>query len=208
MLMARFYYWDSVPAGLTNQDPHSTRKLNAIDVILAVPSEGKVSLLFSTRTNAYLGKKDGIVASLNKIFKSTDATIRIDRGQSHLRLADEEIFLLSACNTATNRSSRLIFVSIRSRASAVATRQAALLTSSSALISTGRTSSQLWQRRTRWDLLTSRSRITWVPKTTPTRYEYMSTAGSKSVRTSCNLLRMTCSVKISCSKQAYFLRTR
>lgn len=93
MLMARFYYWDSVPAGLTNQDPHSTRKLNAIDVIVTVPSEGRASLLFSTRTSTYLGKREGIIASLNAIFRSTDATIRIDRGQSHLRLADEEIFL-------------------------------------------------------------------------------------------------------------------
>lgn len=93
MLMARFYYWDPAPAGLADQDPLTTRRLNAIDVMITEPASSRIGLLFSTRTAAYLGKKDGVIASLNCILQSKDSTIKIDRTQSHLQLADEEIFL-------------------------------------------------------------------------------------------------------------------
>lgn len=90
MLMARFYYWDPVPA---DQEPLTTRRLNAIDVMVTEPRENQIGLLFSTRTSSYLGKRDGMLASLNRILQSKDATIKIERRQSHLRLSDEEIFL-------------------------------------------------------------------------------------------------------------------
>ncbi|PJJ55316.1 hypothetical protein [Compostimonas suwonensis] len=96
MLRARFYYWDPAPAGMGDQqghDPLVTRRLNAIDVMITEPAEGRIGLLFSTRTPSYLGKGDGIIASLNKILQTRDATIKVDRRQSHLRLMDEEIFL-------------------------------------------------------------------------------------------------------------------
>lgn len=96
MLMARFYYWDAAPSGLRNQpdhDPLATRLLNAIDVMVTEPAPGRFGFLFSTRTPAYLGKTDGVIASLNEILQTKDATIKIDRRQSHLQLADDEIFL-------------------------------------------------------------------------------------------------------------------
>lgn len=96
MLMARYYYWDPAPPGLRDQqdhDPLVTRRLNAIDVMITEPAQGRIGLLFSTRTSTYLGRTDGIIASLNKILQTKDGTIRIDRRQSHLRLEDDEIFL-------------------------------------------------------------------------------------------------------------------
>ncbi|NQX28302.1 hypothetical protein HQQ81_13220 [Microbacteriaceae bacterium VKM Ac-2854] len=96
MLMARFYYWDPAPSGLRDQqdhDPLVTRRLNAIDVMITEPAQGRIGLLFSTRTPTYLGRSDGIIASLNKILQTKDGTIRIDRRQSHLQLEDDEIFL-------------------------------------------------------------------------------------------------------------------
>ena len=96
MLKARFYYWDPAPSGLKEQDDHdplTTRRLNAIDVIITQPNAKDIGILFSTRTRSYLNRTDGVIASLNKILQSKDKTIKIDRGQSHLKLHDEEIFL-------------------------------------------------------------------------------------------------------------------
>ncbi|MFP3580000.1 hypothetical protein SB659_10505 [Arthrobacter sp. SIMBA_036] len=96
MLKARFYYWDPAPSGLSDQvehDPLSTRRLNAIDVIITEPAPGRVGLLFSTRTRAYLNRNFGVIACLERILQSKDVTIKVDRGESHLRLHDEEIFL-------------------------------------------------------------------------------------------------------------------
>lgn len=93
ILMARFYYWDPVPSGLKDPDPLATRRLNAIDVMITEVDAGRIGLLFSTRTTQYLGRRGGAIASLNEILQSKDTTIKIDRGQSHLQLADEEIFL-------------------------------------------------------------------------------------------------------------------
>lgn len=105
MLMARFYYWDPEPSGLRDQqdhDPLATRRLNAIDAMITEPAPGRIGILVSTRTPAYLGRGDGIVASLNKILQTKDATIKIDRRQSHLRLADDEIFLWLAVQQRDN----------------------------------------------------------------------------------------------------------
>lgn len=96
MLRTRFYYWDAAPSGLKDQpdhDPLTTRRLNAIDVMITEPAQERIGLLFSTRTIPYLGKKEGVIASLNSILQTKDPTIKVDRWQSPLRLADEEIFL-------------------------------------------------------------------------------------------------------------------
>jgi hypothetical protein len=96
MLMARFYYWDPSPSGLYDQeehDPLTTRRLNAIDVMITEPAPGRIGLLFSTRTRPYLNRSFGIVASLERILRSKDTTIKIERGDSHLKLHDDEIFL-------------------------------------------------------------------------------------------------------------------
>ncbi|WP_285241507.1 hypothetical protein [Pseudarthrobacter sp. MEB009] len=96
MLKARFYFWDPSPSGFKDQnevDPLLTRKLNAVDVIVTEPSTGRIGLLFSTRTRSYLNQRFGAIASLNRILQSADPTIRIEKGESHLRLSDEEIFL-------------------------------------------------------------------------------------------------------------------
>jgi hypothetical protein len=96
MLMARFYYWDAPPPGASNEqdhDPLLTRRLNAIDVLVTEPTVGRIGILFSTRTRPYLNKSDGVIASLNKILQSRDATIKIDPWHSHLALKNEEIFL-------------------------------------------------------------------------------------------------------------------
>lgn len=93
MLKARFYYWDLPPSGLKDHDPLITRRLNAVDIVVTQPNENSVGLLFSTRTRSYLGGANGAIASLNGILQSADATIKIDRNQSHLELFNEEIFL-------------------------------------------------------------------------------------------------------------------
>lgn len=93
MLRTRFYYWDPIPSGLTDQDPLTTRRLNAIDVMVTEPSSERIGLLFSTRTPAYLNRLDGVIASLNRILQSKNPNSKIERGQSHLQLSDEEIFL-------------------------------------------------------------------------------------------------------------------
>lgn len=105
MLMARFYYWDPAPPGLRDQpnhDPLVTRRLNAIDVMVTEPAPQRFGLLFSTRTLSYLAKTDGVIASLNEILQTKDAAIKIDRRQSHLRLADDEIFLWLAVQHRDN----------------------------------------------------------------------------------------------------------
>lgn len=96
MLMARFYYWEPTPSGLSGQeelDPLTTRRLNAIDVMITEPATGRVGLLFSTRTRSYLNQRFGVIASLERILQSRDSTIKIERGESHLQLHDDEIFL-------------------------------------------------------------------------------------------------------------------
>lgn len=96
MLMARFYYWEPTPSGLDDQDdldPLATRRLNAIDVMITEPATGRIGLLFSTRTRAYLNQRFGVIACLERILQSKDATIKIDRRESHLQLHDDEIFL-------------------------------------------------------------------------------------------------------------------
>lgn len=96
MLKARFYYWDPAPSGLADQadhDPLTTRRLNAIDVLITETAAGQIGILFSTRTRSYLNRSDGAIASLNKILQSKDATIKIERFKSHLELEDADIFL-------------------------------------------------------------------------------------------------------------------
>ncbi|WP_160073385.1 hypothetical protein [Pseudoclavibacter sp. 8L] len=96
ILQARFYYWDPVPSGYGGAsplDPLRARRLNAIDVMITALSDQQIGLLFSTRTRSYLGRAEGILASLTSILQSADATIKIDRWSSHLELKDEEFFL-------------------------------------------------------------------------------------------------------------------
>lgn len=96
ILKARFYYWDPAPAGMKEEDgfaPLATRKLNAIDVMITELADGHVGLLFSTRTTQYLNRRDGVIASLNKILQQGDPTIRIERSRSHLEVKDEHFFL-------------------------------------------------------------------------------------------------------------------
>ncbi|GAA1727257.1 hypothetical protein GCM10009793_25330 [Brachybacterium phenoliresistens] len=96
MLQARFYYWDPAPA-LIRQNPDidvsQVRKLNAIDVVVTSIGVSRIGILFSTRTRSYLGGKGGVIAALESILQTRDVTIKIDRHDSHLRLANEEIFL-------------------------------------------------------------------------------------------------------------------
>lgn len=61
--------------------------------MITEPAQDRIGLLFSTRTRSYLGRTGGVLASLDGILQSKDATIKIDRRESHLELADEEIFL-------------------------------------------------------------------------------------------------------------------
>ena len=93
MLQARFYFWDVAQTHLRGQDPLQTRKLNAVDVIITMVSDSRIGILVSSRTNAVLGGKGKVLDSLNQILQKKDETIKIERGQSHLRLLDEEIFL-------------------------------------------------------------------------------------------------------------------
>lgn len=96
ILKARFYYWEAPPTGQRDEsiyDPLTTRKLNAIDVMVTKPSSSHVGFLFSTRTTSYLNRKGGVVASLNEILQQQNATTKIDRARSHLELADSDFFL-------------------------------------------------------------------------------------------------------------------
>jgi len=96
MLKTRFYYWDAPPPGmlkLPDYNPHATRRLAAIDMTATEIGDGQLGLLFSTRTRQTLNHRDGIVASLEKILQSQDATIRVDRTTSPMELQDTDIFL-------------------------------------------------------------------------------------------------------------------
>ena len=96
MLKARFYYWASPAAGMTFQpgfDADASRRLTAIDVMITQIDDENIGILFSTRTRLYLNKRAGVIASLNSILQTRDATIKIDRARSHLELLDADIFL-------------------------------------------------------------------------------------------------------------------
>lgn len=96
MLMARFYYWEPLQTGLNDRpelDPHSFRRLTAIDVMITKPSEDLVGLLFSTRNRQSLSRRKGILTSLTAILQRKDHSVKIDRMESFLKLKDEEIFL-------------------------------------------------------------------------------------------------------------------
>lgn len=96
MLLARFYYWDPAPTSIRNNpnyNPHESRPLNAIDAIITKPSETSLGIIFSTRTLAYLNRKDGIIKSLENILQSDNSGNRISKQESHLRFENDEIFL-------------------------------------------------------------------------------------------------------------------
>ena len=96
MLKARFYYWSAPPAGMTkllNYDPQASRRLAAIDVMITQASKDHIGLLFSTRTRQVLQQRFGVLASLERILQSKDATIKIDRHKSPMELQDTDIFL-------------------------------------------------------------------------------------------------------------------
>lgn len=96
MLMARFYYWNS-PTNrdrqVLNYDERYARPLTAIDVIITKPAEHVVGILFSTRTRSYITRRDGVLKSLEKILQTQNPEVLIDRGESLLKLENEEIFL-------------------------------------------------------------------------------------------------------------------
>lgn len=96
MLKARFYYWAMPPAGMSahpNYNPQSSRRLAAIDVMITQVDSSHIGMLFSTRTQQVLRKRDGVVASLQTILQSADGKITIERNRSHMELQDTDIFL-------------------------------------------------------------------------------------------------------------------
>lgn len=95
-LSARFYYWDAPPAGARSAlgyDPYATRKLAAVDVLVTKPDDRHIGMLWSTRSRLVLNRREGAVASLQRILQSQDASVRIDRSSSHLQLQDTDVFL-------------------------------------------------------------------------------------------------------------------
>lgn len=96
MLKARFYFWTPAPAGMSvlpNYDPELSRKLAAIDVTITQLNKDHIGILLSTRTRQVLQQRFGVLASLERILKSEDATISIDRYKSPMELQDTDIFL-------------------------------------------------------------------------------------------------------------------
>lgn len=96
MLKARYYYWNPPPPGIKDRpdyDPHATRRLAAIDVIVTKVGTDHIGILLSSRSRQLLNQREGAVASLQSILQSSDATIKIDRHKSHLELLDTDIFL-------------------------------------------------------------------------------------------------------------------
>lgn len=96
MLKARFYYWQPPPAGIKDRedyDPHATRRLAAIDVIITEVNSEHIGILLSTRSRQLLNQRGGVVASLQDVLQRGDNSIRIDRQKSHLELQATDIFL-------------------------------------------------------------------------------------------------------------------
>ncbi|MCQ1957879.1 hypothetical protein NNX39_15395 [Arthrobacter sp. zg-Y826] len=96
MLRARFYFWTAPPAGMSalpNYKPELSRKLAAIDVTITQLNKDHIGILLSTRTRPLLQQRFGVLASLERILKSRDTTISIDRHKSHMELQDADIFL-------------------------------------------------------------------------------------------------------------------
>lgn len=96
MILSRFYFWDTATAHekkLPHYSDLNSRRLNALDLVLTKPSAGKLGILISTRTRAYLGKRDGAIKSLETIIQKREADFKVCRGESFLNLKDEEVFL-------------------------------------------------------------------------------------------------------------------
>lgn len=96
MLKARFFYWGPPPAGIKDRedyDPHATRRLAAIDVIITAVDSNHIGILMSTRSRQALNQRGGVVASLQGVLQRGDRSIKIDRHKSHLELRDTDIFL-------------------------------------------------------------------------------------------------------------------
>lgn len=96
MLQARFYFWATPPTGVSDQpglDPRTVRRLDAVDVVITDLANSSVAILVSSRNRTLLHRRDGVVARLQKIFQSDDASTKIDRWNSPLQLRDPDIFL-------------------------------------------------------------------------------------------------------------------
>lgn len=96
MLKARFYYWQPPPPGIKDRedyDPHSTRRLAAIDVIITAVDSNHIGILTSTRSRQLLNQRGGVISSLQDVLQRGDNSIKIDRRKSHLQLQDTDIFL-------------------------------------------------------------------------------------------------------------------
>lgn len=96
MLAARYYYWSAPPTGMTKMpdyDPHTSRRLSAIDVMITRLDADHIAILFSTRTRQTLNQRDGVIVSLQKILQNDDSSIKIDRLNSPMELRDTDIFL-------------------------------------------------------------------------------------------------------------------
>jgi hypothetical protein len=95
-LRARFYFWAPPPTGaaeMPGYDPHTFRRLQALDVLIHAVDDDHIGIVVSSRSRTILGRRDGAIAALQKILRAKDATIRIDRNASPLALADADIFL-------------------------------------------------------------------------------------------------------------------
>jgi hypothetical protein len=96
MLRARYYFWAPPPTGaseIPGYDPHTFRRLQALDILIHAVDDDHIGIVVSSRSRTILGRKDGAIAALQKILRSKDATIRVDRNTSPLALADADIFL-------------------------------------------------------------------------------------------------------------------
>lgn len=95
-LMARYYYWMQPQKAIrdaSGYDPMKTRVLSAVDVILTQVRDGLIGIVFSTRTRSYLAGEGKIINALEDIFSTNGQDVKISRNESHLALANEEIFL-------------------------------------------------------------------------------------------------------------------
>jgi hypothetical protein len=95
-LRARFYSWAPPPARtveIPEYNPHTFRRLQAIDVLIHVVDAEHIGIVASSRSSTTLFRRDGAIASLQNILQAGDATIKINRSASPFALADADIFL-------------------------------------------------------------------------------------------------------------------
>ncbi|MEG8035388.1 hypothetical protein QP157_08665 [Sphingomonas sp. LR61] len=105
-LRARFYFWQPAPPGVQPQPGYNAlqvRRLDAIDVVIHKANADSVSILATSRNRTILHRRDGVLAALEGIFQTADASIKVDRRSSVFELFDTDIFLWLAVKVRDNK---------------------------------------------------------------------------------------------------------